>query len=527
MKIGSLPRGAAQSRPDEFAVIHEDTRITFSEFYKNVNTLSQNFLKLGIQVGDRVAILAYNCPEILYSFYAFPLVGAITTPFNYAMSSSEIQYCVGDCSPRFLIYQPAFEDTIQKLKQDGLSVERYISTDEFNEMIQEPPATEQKSPHFSKDATAFIIWTGGTTGFPKGVMISHHNMISMIAMAGEMLVKGTDKFKESYLSEEIPSKMLTALPLFHGAGLFLGLCSMFGGISFLTQAQFEVVNTLKTIEKERVTFLALVPTMLKRFIESPELNQYDLSTLRTILYGAAPITPTTLGKALDTFPNVDFCQVFGQTEASPVLCIMDALDHAKARTDRSLLAACGRALKGIEIKIVDPNGKEVPCGEVGEIIARGDNIMQGYWGKPEKTAEAIRDGWLHTEDLGKMDEDGYIYITGRGKDMIISGGENIYPIEVEDALQSHPAVLEAGVIGIPDETWGELVHAVVVLNKGFEPGKNISASELIAHVKQQIASYKAPKSIAFARSLPKSPQGKILKRILREPFWKTTERQIH
>jgi long-chain acyl-CoA synthetase len=527
LKIGDLPRGAARTSPDEIAVIHENTRVSFSEFYQNAKILSQNFLKLGIQLGDRIAILTYNCPEILYSFYAVPLTGAVITPLNYAMSVREIQYCVTDCAPRALIYQPAFESTIQQMKQAGSPIEHYISTAQFQEMLKEPPSIEQKAPHFSHEATCFIIWTGGTTGFPKGVMISHRNMIAMIAMAGEMLVKGTDKFKESFVSEKLTSKMLTALPLFHGAGLFLALCNMFGGITFITQEQFDVVPTLQTIEREHASFLALVPTMLKRLIESPELMKYDLRSLRTIIYGAAPITPTTLGKALDTFPNSDFVQVFGQTEASPVLCIMDALDHAKARKNRDLLTSCGRALHGIEVKIVDPFGKEVPRGEVGEIIARGENIMQGYWGKPEKTAETLRDGWLHTEDLGRIDEDGYIYITGRGKDMIVSGGENIYPIEVEDALQSHPAVLEVGVIGIPDENWGEKVHAIVVLNKGYEPGKNVSETELIAHVKQQIASYKAPKSVSFTHSLPRSPQGKILKRVLREPYWKDKERQIH
>lgn len=527
MKIGDLPRGAARTLPTDLAIIHENTRITFSEFNQNMRNLSQYFLKLGIQPGDRVAALTYNCPAILYSFYAVPLIGGVITPFNYAMSPNEIQYCVNDCAPRVLIYQPAFEATIQHLKQNGSRIEHYISTAEFPALLKEPLSPELKAPHFSQETTAFIIWTGGTTGFPKGVMISHHNMIAMIAMAGEMLVKGTDKFKESFLSEKLASRMLTALPLFHAAGLFLSLCSMFGGITFITQEQFDIIPTFKIIEKEAATFLAVVPTMLKRIIESPELPKYDLSSLRTILYGAAPITPTTLGKALDTFPNLDFVQVFGQTEASPVLCIMDALDHAKARTNRKLLAACGRTLKGIEVKIVDPSGKEVPCGEVGEIIARGENIMQGYWGKPEKTAETIRDGWLHTEDLGKMDEDGYIYITGRGKDMIVSGGENIYPIEVEDALQSHPAVLEAGVIGIPNETWGEVVHAIVVLNKGYEPGKNVTEAELIAHVKKQIASYKAPKSVSFTRALPRSPQGKILKRVLREPYWKGKDREVH
>ncbi|NVM54006.1 MAG: AMP-binding protein [Candidatus Helarchaeota archaeon] len=526
MKVGNLPRGYARTRPDELAVIHEDTQITFSQFYENLKHIGQNFLNMGLKFGDRVGILTRNCPEILYSFYAFPNVGAITTPFNFSMSAKEILYCVKDCTPRFLIYQPEFEETIQLIKQNSSSVEHFIPTTQFQTIIHETPDSPLKRLKFSKHSTAYILWTGGTTGFPKGVMISHYNILTMIAMAGEMLIRGTEKFKESLLTDTL-SKMLTALPLFHGAGLFISLCCMFGGITFITQGQFDVINTLKTIEKEKVSSLALVPTMLKRFIESPELPKYDLRTLETIIYGAAPITPTILGKALDIFPNADFIQVFGQTEASPVLCIMGALDHATARTNRKLLASCGRALSGIEIKVVDADCCEVACGEVGEIIARGNNIMQGYWQKPDKTAQTVRDGWLHTGDLGKMDEEGFIYITGRGKDLIISGGENIYPLEVEDALLSHPAVLECAVIGIPDENWGEAVTAFVILQPGVKEGLDVTEEELINHVKSRIASYKKPQNIYFKRKLPKSPQGKILKRKIREPFWKDKARQVH
>ncbi len=526
MKIGNIPRGSAQLYPEAEAVVYENTRISFSKFYENVINLSQNFLDLGLNPGDRIAVLLYNGLEIIHSFYGIPLAGGILTPFNYAMSAKEIIYCVNDCKPRYLVYQPEFEGIIQQVRRECSCVESYIPTEQFNAMITDAPEG-QKRVKFGKDSTAFIIWTGGTTGFPKGVMISHYNLISMIAMAGQMLVQGTEKFKESFISEDIRSKMVTSLPLFHGAGLFLSLCSNFGGITFLTQRNFDAEITLRTIEKEKATFLALVPTMLKEFIESPELTNYNLTTLRTIIYGAAPIAPSTLGQALDTFPDIDFVQVFGQTEASPVLCIMGAIDHAKARTNRALLASCGRALQGIEVKIVNPEGKELPPGEVGEIIARGDNIMQGYWGKPDKTAEAIRDGWLHTGDLGKMDEEGYIYITGRGKDMIVSGGENIYPIEVEDALLSHPAVMECAVIGIPDDRWGEAVTAFVVLRRGFKAGIDVTEEILIDYVKTQIASYKKPQKIYFERTLPKSPQGKVLKRKLREPYWKDEARQVH
>ncbi|MHA1265452.1 MAG: class I adenylate-forming enzyme family protein [Candidatus Helarchaeota archaeon] len=526
MKVGTLPRGSARTYPDEFAHIFKDQRITFSQFWDQVQILGQNLLKLGLRLGDRVALLMRNCLEYHYCFYGIPLVGGVTTPFNYYMSNDELLYCVNYCKPRFLIYQPAFESQITLFQQKTNSVEHYISTTEFQELIHDPPPPQER-PRFRKHATAFIIFTGGTTGYPKGVMLSHHNIISMIAMAGESLIQSSKVFKETFTDEKLKSKMLTALPLFHGAGLFLALCSMFAGITFITQEAFDVIETLQTIQKERVTYCAMVPTMLKRFIEHPDLTKYDLSSLRTIIYGAAPITPTILGKALDTFPNTDFTQVFGQTEASPVLTIMGAIDHLKARTNRKLLSSAGRALPGIELKIVDYDGNELPPGEVGEVIARGANIMQGYWNQPEKTAQTLRDGWLHTGDLGKLDEEGYLYITGRGKDMIVSGGENIYPIEVEDALLTHPAVQECAVIGIPDEQWGEAVCAVVCLRPHVKEGIDVCESDLIAHVKSKIAKYKAPKKVIFKRKLPKSPQGKILKRKLREPFWGKEQRQVH
>lgn len=526
MKVGTIPRGSARSYPEEIGLIFEDTSIKFSQFWDQVNNVAQNFLKLGLQAGDRVALLLENCLEYHYSFYAFPLVGGVTTPFNYFMSNDELTYCVNYSKPRFLLYQPTFEKQVELFKQKTSVIEHYISIDDFQSMITESPAPT-KSPKFSKHSTAYIIFTGGTTGYPKGVMLSHSNIIAMIAMAGSMLVQGSKEFKEAFLDEKFKNKMLTALPLFHGAGLFLALCSMFGGITFITQNKFSVKETLQLIETERATFVAMVPTMLKRLIDSPNLQNHDLRSLRSIIYGAAPITPSVLNKALTTFPKADFVQVFGQTEASPVLTIMSAIDHARARSNPKLLASAGRALPGVEIRVVNYDGTEVPRGEVGEIIARGENIMQGYWDMPDKTEQTLREGWLHTGDLGYMDEEDYVFITGRGKDMIVSGGENIYPIEVEDAILSHPKVLECAVIGIPDEDYGEGVCAIVCLQPNVISGIDITEEDIIIHAKSKIAKYKAPKTVIFQRKLPKSPQGKILKRKLREPFWKDIDRQVH
>ncbi len=525
MKVGTLPRGSARSYPEEIGLIFQDKRVTYFDFWEQVQNLGNQFLKMGLQLGDRVALLLENCLEYHYAYYAFPYVGGVTTPFNYFMSDDELVYCTNYSKPKFLIYQDKFEDQIKLFKQKNTTVEHYISTDTLQTLITDP-VPPQKRPKFRKSATAFIIFTGGTTGYPKGVMISHNNIVSMIAMAGQTLVSTSQEFKESFVDEQVKSKMLTALPLFHGAGLFLAICSMFGGIPFITQNKFDILETLDTIQREKATFVAMVPTMLKRFMEHPELQNYDLSTLRTIIYGAAPITPSVLGHALKVFPNTDFTQVFGQTEASPVLTIMGALDHQKARTNSKLLASAGQPVPGVVIKIVDYEGNELPRGQVGEVVAQGDNIMQGYWELDDKTAQTLRDGWLHTGDLGYMDDEGYLFITGRGKDMIVSGGENIYPIEVEDAILSHPQVLECAVIGIPDDKWGEAVCAIVCLRKHVKEGDDVGEEDLIAHVKSKIAKYKAPKKVVFKRKLPKSPQGKILKRKLREPFWKDKERQV-
>ncbi len=528
MKVGTLPRGSARTYPEEEALIFEDKRVNFSTFWDQVNNISQNFLKLGIQPGDRVALLLENWLEYHYSYYAFPLVGGVTTPFNYFMSNDELVYCVNYSKPKFLLYQPSFEKQVQLFKKKTSSIEHYISTEEFQSMITESPYTEpRRPPKFSKRDTCYIIFTGGTTGYPKGVMLSHNNIISMIAMAGTMLVSGSKQFKASFLEEEFKKKMMTALPLFHGAGLFLSLCSMFAGLTFVTQRKFSVKVTLETIQNERITYLSLVPTMLKRIIDSTHLQDYDLRSLRSVTYGAAPITPTILKQVLDTFPNTDFTQVFGQTEASPVLTIMSAIDHAKARTNPKLLASAGRALPGVTIKVVDFDGNEMPRGQFGEIVAQGENIMQGYWDMPDKTAQTLRDGWLHTGDLGYMDEEDYVYITGRGKDMIVSGGENIYPIEIEDVILTHPDVMECAVIGIPDAQWGEAVCAVVCLRSKIISGIDCTEEDIITHAKSKIAHYKAPKRVIFKRKLPKSPQGKILKRKLRDPFWKDEERQVH
>jgi long-chain acyl-CoA synthetase len=313
--------------------------------------------------------------------------------------------------------------------------------------------------------------------------------------------------------------------MFHLADGAANFAITLAGGSHVSVKAFEPLAVLKTIEKYKVTCALLVPTMINMLINHPDVGKYDLSSMRLIWYGASPIAPEVLQRAMDIF-KCDFCQLYGMTEAGPILTVLLPKDHIVDSNDpksvKKLMSA-GRQIIGVQLRVVDKSGKDVKPGEVGEVIAKGDNIMVGYWGKPVETEEVLtKDGWYWTRDLAEIDENGYIYIVDRAKDMIISGGENIYSIEVESVLYKHPAVLEAAVIGCPDEKWGEAVKACVVL----KPGMKATESEIIDFCKKRIASYKCPKSVDFLDALPKSGAGKIMKRELREKYWKGRPRRV-
>lgn len=358
---------------------------------------------------------------------------------------------------------------------------------------------------------AGIFYTGGTTGFPKGVMLSHTNMCSsgLAVRAAGMADPG--------------SVYLHAAPMFHLADMGLAMAHWLEGNTHVIVPAFSPELVLDTIERCRVTHAVLVPTMIQMMVDHPTMKKMrDLSSLKSVTYGASPISEAVLDRAMEALPGVGFSQAYGMTELSPLATINPAYYHSAEGRNLGKLRAAGRAGFCVELRIVDAAGTEVPRGTVGEVIARGPNVMQGYWNKPEATAQALRDGWMHTGDGAWMDDDGFIFIADRLKDMIISGGENIFSAEVENALAQHPCVASCAVIGIPSDAWGESVHAVVV-NK---PGQSIEAEELIAHCKQLIAPYKCPRSVEFRDALPLSGAGKILKTALREPFWAGSERKV-
>jgi long-chain acyl-CoA synthetase len=361
------------------------------------------------------------------------------------------------------------------------------------------------------DDLAGLFYTGGTTGFPKGVMLSHTNMMSSgLAMRADGLAQPDGVY-------------LHAAPMFHLADMGVAMPHWIEGNTHAIVAAFNPEAVLDVMARDRVTHVLLVPTMVQMLVDHPAMQQpRDLSALHTIAYGASPMSEAVVDRAMKALPGVGFIQAYGMTELSPLATLNPAWYHTAEGRKAGKLRSAGRASHCTEVKIVDADGREVPRGTVGEVIVRGPNVMQGYWNKPEQTTAALKNGWMHTGDGAYMDEDGFIFIADRLKDMIISGGENIYSAEVENALAQHPAVAACAVIGIPSDQWGESVHAVVVLKPDVKP----EASELIDHCKALIAGYKCPRSVDFVAALPLSGAGKVLKTTLREPFWKGRTRNV-
>jgi len=362
------------------------------------------------------------------------------------------------------------------------------------------------------DDLAGIFYTGGTTGFPKGVMLSHANMCSsaFALQMGDFAAPG--------------GTYLHAAPMFHLADIGAGAAHWLEGNTHAIVPAFNPELVLDTLERDRVTHVLLVPTMIQMLVDHPAMKKpRDLSAFKTIGYGASPISEAVVDRAMAALPGVEFMQAYGMTELSPLATVNPAWTHTPEGRKRGKLRSAGRASYVTEVKIVDGEGREVPRGTVGEVAVRGPNVMQGYWNKPELTAAAVRNGWMHTGDGAYMDDDGFIFIADRLKDMIITGGENVYSAEVENILAQHPGVAACAVIGVPSEAWGEAVHAVVVRKPGQEEA---SAEQLIAHCKDLIAGYKCPSSVAFIAALPLSGAGKVLKTNLRKPFWQGRERAV-
>ena len=536
MHIGKLLKGSARRTPDEIGLIFEDNKITFKELNEMANILANALIEeFGIKKGDRIATLMNNSVVSHLSYFSIPKSGAILIPYNFKMSKDELEYCTNDSTPKMIIYDPLrYSKEIEHLKKKCDHVEYFLDVNDIENLIKDARWVQEPKVRVKLADTAYMLYTGGTTGFPKGVLLSHKNLISTLVNYAvsevESALAHIEKNPEGEQNENIGNMfdaenvVMTPLPIFHVAALAGVLAAMIAGYPLVLMPRFNKDKFLKNIQEYKVTTVLIVPTILQYLLEDVDyVKKFNLSSLRSIMYGASPISPTTLLNAIKLFKGVNFVQIFGQTESSPGITRMGPADHLKALERPELLKSAGKPVKDVEIKIVDPETDEdLDIGLVGEICARGPGTMQGYWNKPDKTKETIKDGWLHTGDLGKLDHEGYLYVVDRCKDMIVSGGENIYPKEVENVIYSLPEVKSCAVIGAPDPKWQERVVAFVVLNEG----QKLTAEQIMAYCKEHLARYKAPKEIYFKDELPLSPQGKILKRVLKDILWEGKERRV-
>lgn len=500
---------AMQQQPHAMATSHQGKRHTFAELGTRVAKLAGALQKLGVKIGDPVAMLSLNSDRYLEYYLAVFWAGGVVNPVNIRWSAAEIAYSLDDCNTAILFVDTTFKPMVDELRGKSKALHTVIFADEgaapegmlsYERMLE---ATDPVPDAMRmNDDVAGVFYTGGTTGFPKGVMLTHTNLF---CNALSLLAEGP---------MALGSTGLHAAPMFHVADVALMMAMVLAGAAHAFVAAFNPVAVFETIARERASHTLLVPTMIQMLVDHPAVKDYDLSSLKRIMYGAAPISETILEHAFTVFPGAEFMQAYGMTELSPIATILPPHCHSPKWREAGLLRSAGRATFFTEVRIVDADAREVPRGTVGEVVVRSAGIMKGYWNKPEETASAIRHGWMHTGDGGYMNKDGFVFIVDRIKDMIITGGENVYSVEVENALARHPAVAMCVVIGIPDEKWGESVHAVIVLKKGSQATED----DVKAHCKTLIAGYKCPRSVEFRSELPISGAGKLLKYKLREQF---------
>jgi long-chain acyl-CoA synthetase len=486
---------AARYYPERTALASGGKRSTFRELHDRVENIVASLRRHGFGVGDRLALLLPNEPEYIELVYACAWLGVIAVPLNARFSAVEIDRVLTDASPRGIIRHSSLPvPTVQLSWQLVLDEESLDSrSDSSPEAIYDP------------EAVLALVYTSGTTGRPKGVVQTHANILANV----------------NHLNYWMPYKeggvYLHAAPIFH----ILDFPFMFAALAFgarqVTIPKFSPQSFCETVERERVTHTVLVPTMINLLTQFSELKKYDLTSLDQLAYGGSPMAPELIHRTRELLPDLRLVQGYGLSEAGFLTGLQDH-EHTEDR-----LMSCGRTCPGIEMRVVDETGKEVRTGQPGELVARGANIMRGYWNNPEETTHVFRDGLFRTGDVGYQDADGYFYIMDRLKDMIVTGGENVYSGEVEAVIYEQPAVREAAVFGIADPQWGELVMACVVL----KPEKALTVDDLISHCRRSLANYKIPRRVEFSETeLPKSGSGKILKRILRERFWAHQERSI-
>ncbi len=503
--------------PERIGVIDGDRSYTYQQVGTRVAGLARYFQKQRISPQDRISILEVNSHTFLESYYAAAGIGAILNPLNYRLAAREVAYILNDAGSRWLIAATRFADVVRGVLKEGVPLEGIIwigtpsnesfplACHSYEDAISTSIGTFEPVM-VDEHQVAHLYYTSGTTGRPKGVMLTHKNVCShALGTIAELKLVDTDVWGH-------------IAPMFHLADAWAIFAITWVGAQHVMVPQFEAEAVMATIEEQKITLSNLIPTMLNLMIKHPRVGDYDFSSLREILSGGAPIAPELVRSIMETLGS-DYIQTYGMTETSPYLTFSILKAHLKALPPDAQLkykSKTGRPAIGVDLKVVDEQRYPIAADEqqVGEIWVRGDTITPGYWNQPDETAIAFSDGWLRTGDLATLDSEGYVNIVDRIKDMIVTGGENVYSTEVENVLYMHPKILEAAVFGVPDERWGEAVNAAVALRTG----ETATAEEIIAFCKEHIAAYKAPKTITFLEELPKTGSGKIYKKGLRDPF---------
>jgi acyl-CoA synthetase (AMP-forming)/AMP-acid ligase II len=506
MDLGKILTSTAHKFPKRIALICEKERMTYQEYNGRANRLANGLLRLGLKKGDKVAVLLFNSIPLVETLFASAKIGGVFTPINFRFTAEEVFYILDHSDARFFIYGEEFSELVEKIRPRLNNVEFYISFGESGspsilnyEACLRGSLAQEPDVSLSEKDECQLMYTSGTTGKPKGALLTHENLLWNLFNT----VLGREE-KEGEIS-------LVIGPLYHTAALnnhFLTRVAM-AGTSVLIK-HFDPERVMEIIEKEKVTVISGAPAAYHLMLSLPE-GRYDTRSITKCTTGSSILSNETKERLAKLFPNLwGIYDVYGCTEATPSIAILKAKDSLKKRE------CVGPAVPFLEVRIVDDQDRDLPVGEVGEVICRGPNVMKGYYKEEEATREALRGGWLHTGDLARMDEEGFIYIVDRKKDMIVSGGENIYPREIEEILYSHSKIEDAAIIGVPDPLWGESVKAMVVLRKG----EAMKEEEVIEYCKSHLASYKKPKSVEFVESLPRNPSGKVLKTLLRERYLK-------
>jgi acyl-CoA synthetase (AMP-forming)/AMP-acid ligase II len=500
-------------RPEATALSFLGRDTSFAALDAQSNRIANALLAEGLEPGDRIAILAKNSDDYLAVVLGAAKARVCAVALNWRLAPAEIAYILRHSEARLLFAESEFVAALDEAVAESPSIRRTLTMDPPNPgstaeawwmaAIPAPPAVRAQ-----RDDDLVQMYTSGTTGLPKGVMLTHGGYIRAFAQTGDI----------DWLQYDENDSLLPPSPFFHVSGLNVALKGLSIGCRTVLRPVFIPHEVAELIARERITRTLMVPAVIAQLLRAPATRALDLSCLRSITYGGSPMPPDVLREAQEVF-GCDFIQGYGLTETSGQATFLSPADHDPAR---GKLKSCGRPIPGVELRIVDAEGHELPPGGVGEILIRTPSMMKGYWRDPGATDATVVDGWLHSGDAGHLDDEGFLYIHDRVKDMIVSGGENIYPAEVESALSHHPAISDVAVIGVPSERWGEEVKAVVVL----EPGASLTEQELIAFARTRIGGYKVPKSVDFIDVLPRNPSGKLLKKELREPYWAGHVRRV-